>query len=507
MTSDERSVGRDDECVVVMDCGSTTTRAVAVDTRGNLVAVESRPSSPASQPGGESDWRIWNLDEVWGKLCDASREVCRRLAADRIKAVTVVTFGADGAPLKKDGTLAYPVISWQCQRTKEFIKKVQEAVSPQEIYETTGYQVIGFNTLLKWMWLREHAPEVFGESNRWLMMSGLLSFKLSGEMMIEPTAASTTMAMDAKRRDWSQKMLSLAGVDGSFFPSWSQPGDVIGTVTRKASEETGLPEGIPVIAGGHDTQFAPFGSGAKPNDAILSTGTWEIAMVRTQSSRPLQHPYEEGLIVEADAEPGWWNPQVLMIASGVLEWVRRNFFAAEADRDDIHELMIQEGASAGVGAGGVMVLPCFVEGTGPAKKYGMPGCISGLTLSTSRGQVYRAVIEGLSYQLRQALDILCEATGFKPTGIRVVGGGGKNNLWNQTRADVTGLPAAVATTKEATVLGAAAFAFKGAGIFPSPEDFIAGVDLGEKVFEPSENADFYRQGYGDYQRALEVWRQ
>jgi L-fuculokinase len=493
-----------DECVMVMDCGATTTRAFAVDTRGNLVAGASRPSSPSPQPGASPDWRIWDLDEVWGKLCDASREVCRHVAPGRIKGVTVVTFGADGAPIANDGNLAYPIISWQCQRTREFVKKVQEMVSPQDIYEITGYQVIGFNTLLRWLWLRENAPEVFAEGNRWAMMSGVLSFKLSGEMMIEPTAACTTMAMDAKKRGWSQKMLSLAGLDESYFPDWSQPGDVVGEVTEKASEETGLPEGIPVIAGGHDTQFAPFGSGAKETDAILSTGTWEIAMVRTQNPQPLQLPYEEGLIVEADAKPGWWNPQVLMIASGVIEWVRRNFFAAEADRKDIHELMIREGSEAGVGAGGVMVLPCFVEGAGPARKYGTPGCIRGLTLSTTRGQVYRASIEGLSYQLRQALDILCEATGFKASGIRVVGGGAKNNLWNQTRADVTGLPAAVATTKEATVLGAAAFAFKGAGLFSSPEDFISAVNLGEELFEPSCDARFHRKNYRSYLRALKT---
>ncbi|NQT82209.1 L-fuculokinase [bacterium] len=507
MTYGMQPVGRADECVMVMDCGSTTTRAIAVDTEGNLVAGAGRPSSPSPQPGGAGDWRIWDLDEVWGKLCEASREVCQQVEADRIKGVTVVTFGADGAPLKKDGNLAYPIISWQCQRTKKLVKEIEEMVSPQEIYGITGYQVIGFNTLLKWLWLREHAPEVLEEGNLWLMMSGLLSHKLSGEMMIEPTAACTTMAMDAKRRDWSQKMLSLAGLDESFFPRWSQPGDVVGTVTKKASEETGLPAGIPVIAGGHDTQFAPFGSGAKPTDAILSTGTWEIAMLRTQNPQPLQLPYDEGLLVEADAKPGWWNPQVLMIASGVIEWVRRNFFAAEAEREDIHRLMIEEGSKAGVGAGGVMVLPCFVEGAGPARKYGTPGSIIGLNLTTTRGQVYRAVIEGLSYQLRQALDILCEATGFEPKGIRVVGGGGKNDLWNQTRADATRLPAAVAATKEATVLGAAAFAFKGAGIFSSAEDFIAGVDLGEDVFDPSQNAEFYRGGYEAYLRALEAsWR-
>jgi L-fuculokinase len=416
--------------------------------------------------------------------------------------VTVVTFGADGAPLKRDGSLAYPVISWQCQRTREFIESIKKQLTPQEIYEITGYQIIGFNTLLKWMWLRKYAPEALAQGNRWAMMSGLLSHRLSGEMMIEPTAACTTMAMDIRRRDWSQKMLAVAGLNRSFFPAWSQPGDVVGRVTKRASEETGLPEGIPVIAGGHDTQFAPFGSGAKPGDAILSTGTWEIALLRTDRYEPKQIGFEDGLIIECDAKPGWWNPQVLMIASGVIEWVRRNFFAVEAEQGDIHRLMIEEARKVEPGAGGVMVVPSFVEGTGPAKKYGAVGSISGLSLSTTRGQVYRAAIEGLCYQLRQALEILSGTTGFTPTGIRVVGGGAKNELWNQTRADVTGLPAMVTTAKEATVLGAAAFAFKGAGLFTSPEEFIAGVDLGEEIYQPSGRTAFYERGYKDYLRTI-----
>lgn len=491
-----------EDCILVMDCGATTTRAVAVDALGNLVASASRPSSPSPQPNSPGDWRIWDLEEVWRKLSEASREICRIVSPGRIRGAIVVTFGADGAPLKKDGSLAYPAISWQCQRTKEFVESINERLTPQEIYEVTGYQIIGFNTLMKWMWLRKYAPEALAEGNRWVMMSGLLSHRLSGEIMIEPTAACTTMAMDIRRRDWSEKMLAVAGLDSSFFPAWSQPGDVVGTVTKKASEETGLPEGIPVIAGGHDTQFAPFGSGAKPGDAILSTGTWEIALLRTDRYEPKQIGFEDGLIIECDAKPGWWNPQVLMIASGVIEWVRRNFFAAEAERADIHRLMIEEARKVEPGAGGVMVVPAFVEGTGPAKKYGVSGSISGLRLSTTRGQVYRAAIEALCYQLRQALEILFRATGFTPTGIRVVGGGAKNELWNQTRADVTGLPAAVSAAKEATVLGAAAFAFKGAALFASPEEFIAGVDLGEEIYQPSGKTAFHEHGYEGYLRTI-----
>ena len=115
-------------------------------------------------------------------------------------------------------------------------------------------------------------------------------------------------------------MLGLAGMDSSFFPRWVEPGETIGTVTAKASEQTGLPRGTPVITGGHDTQFALFGSGAGVDEAVLSSGTWEILLVRTGVFEPDDIGYKNGLIFEFDCIPGMWNPQLLMMGSGALEW-------------------------------------------------------------------------------------------------------------------------------------------------------------------------------------------
>src|SRR5262249_32014315 len=147
---------------------------------------------------------------------------------------------------------------------------------------------------------------------------GLLSRRLTGEASIDATGASTTMAMDLGRRTWSEEMLATAGLDPSFFPRWVEPGETIGTGSAAAAVEPGLPSGCPVFAGGHATQFAVIGSGAGPGEAVVSSGTWEILITPTDRFQPNDAGFAAGLVIEADARPGVWNPQCLMMGSGVL---------------------------------------------------------------------------------------------------------------------------------------------------------------------------------------------
>jgi len=290
-------------------------------------------------------------------------------------------------------------------------------------------------------------------------------------------------------------MLELAGLDASFFPEWSEPGEVVGYVTDEAGKVCGLERGTPVVVGGHDTQFAILGAGASLEDAILSSGTWEILGIRVGEFKPTRFGFREGLIIEADVEAGLWNPQLLMIGSAVLEWIRELFFPP-ADRD--YATMIREAEAIPPGSDGVILIPSFVKDSGPTKKYGTLGTILGLTLKTSRGHVYRAALEGLSYQLMEALRILTRSTGFKASGIRVVGGGSKNNLWNQLRADITGLPITIISQREATVIGAAMTAFKGINIYKSLEEAMKNIKFEEQKFKPSRHRNLYKNLYKKY---------
>ena len=485
--------------VVVLDCGATNIRSIAVDTEGNIVSSESLPNSPVGQPG-KPGMLIWDLSELWGKMCSCMKKMLENIPPENIKAVVCTTFGADGAPVKEDGTLAYPVISWQCSRTEPTMAQFAQMVDQYEVYYETGYQNFSFNTILKLLWLKENEPDAFSSMKSFLFTPGLIAHKLSGELSVDATIASTSELMDLRERKWSAKMLNILGIDKGIFPRWVEPGEVIGSVTPVAAEESSLPLGTPVIAAGHDTQFAPIGAGAGKEEAVLSSGTWEILLFRDEQFEPNRYGFEEGLITEADARPGLWNPQLLMMGSGVLEWIRKNFFAEIGQ--DVYDAMISEGGKSPIGAGGVTVLPSFMQGIGPTKKYNTAGTMLGLSLNTSRGDVYRAALEGLAFQLKHALQVLWKATSFKPKSIRVVGGGSKNDLWNQIRADVTGLKVQTIAQKEATVLGAAIVAFGGAGVFSSIEEGMKRIPKIEATFRPARGGKkAYKALYKEYLKA------
>jgi len=485
------------DVVVVMDCGATNTTVIAIDSKGRTIASAAHPSKPVPQQDNPN-WLIWDLDDIWTKLATNCRKVLAETGTDRLKAVTVTTFGADGAPVDKDGNLLYPVISWQCDRTEELATGFTKRMDPLQTFIETGYQVIPFNTLLRFLWLQEHAPGVLDKATYWLMMPALISHRLCGEFFTEPTSASTTMAMDLGKREWSEKMLAAASIDRSLFPPWVEPGEPVGSVHAAAAEQTGLPVGTPVIATGHDTQYAVAASGASTSEAVVSSGTWEILLLRLPRFSPSEVAYNEGMLFECDALAGLWNPQLLMMGSGVLEWIRSSFYTSERDLDNIYSIMVGEAEELEPEAGKVMIIPSFVPETGPTKKYNTHGTILGLELGTSRGEIYRAALEGLSFQLRQALDILGKGTGFSPSGIRVVGGGSRNQLWNQIRADVTGLPVTTISQTEATVLGAALFAFTGVDVYSTVEEAQKNIDITPTTFVPQQGKDVYEEKFERY---------
>ncbi len=492
------------DLAVVFDCGSTNLTVVVVDAAGKLVASSSTSNAPVVPPGQPDDHLVWDMQQLWERLATACGKCLAEIETERLCAVTITTWGADGAPVAADGELLYPPISWQDARTEALARQIEAEIDPWEIYQISGYQVIPFNTLLKLRWLRDNEPEVLEAAEHWLMMPGLLSMLLCGEFSLDPTAAGTMMAMDMAKRQFSPRLLEWAGVEASLFAPMVEPGGIIGGVTAAAAERTGLPEGLPVIAAGHDTQFAAVGSGATPGEVILSSGTWEILMLRADTYRVTPEDFTDGLLTEPDAEAGKYNPQLLMMGSGVLEWLRDQFFTDVSGQEMSYDEMVAAAETIPPGADGITLIPSFVADTGPLRRYETEGTILGLKLSSSREHLYRATLEGLSYQLRQAVEILTRASDQPCRGIRAVGGGSKNELWNQIRADVCRLPVTTIEQKEATVLGAAMFAFVGGGLFDSIASAQQQMVGCTQVFEPSAEVEIYRELFAAYAAVPEM---
>ena len=316
------------DVILVLDCGATNIRAIAVDRHGKIVARAA--TANASEIAVEnSAWHQWSLDAIMQRFADCCRTLTTELANCRIRGVTVTTFGVDGALVDERGKLLYPIISWKCPRTAEVMKNIDRLLSPQRLQDISGVGAFGFNTLYKLVWLKENHPQLLEQAHAWLFISSLINHRLTGEFTTDMTMAGTSQMLDIQRRDFSGEILQAAGLTRRLFPRLVEAGELIGALQPEAARLLGLPTGIPVISAGHDTQFALFGAGARQDEPVLSSGTWEILMVRSaQVDTPLLSHYA-GSTCELDSQPDLYNPGMQWLASGVLEWVRKLLWTEE----------------------------------------------------------------------------------------------------------------------------------------------------------------------------------
>lgn len=456
----------DEKLVIVFDCGATNARAVAVNEKGEIVAMHSLPNEVSPDPfypGG----LIWDVEEIWDKFCTCSRAVLEKINSKNITAVTVTTFGVNGAPVDSNGKLLYPVISWQCQRTIPVMDNIEKYIPLIRLYQISGVNTFSFNTINTLIWLNENRPHHMTGMKGFLFISSIFINKLTGQLVNDVTMAGTSMLTDSNTRTFSGEILTKIGIPDRFFKI-EEAGNVAGRITRKASNETGLPADIPVVIAGHDTQFALIGSGAGENEAVLSSGTWEILMTRTRNIELSKKTLEAGLTNEFDAIPGLFNTGTQWLASGVIEWIKSLFYREESisDKDKVYEIMIDE-------ASGVDLKKTGIEFKTDLVTY--EGIISGLGIHTSRQQIFRAALEALVLKTNNCLALLQQTGKFKAESLIVVGGGSKNKLWNQLRANKLDIPVKIAKHQETTVLGAAIFALVATGSLKSINEGIDSV--------------------------------
>jgi len=465
------------DIVIVFDCGATNVRAVAIDSRGDILASESYANNPKPDPYFPS-YRIWDTREIWNKMCRASRKVVNTIDSGRIAGVTVTTFGVDGSLFDRNGQMLYPVISWQCERTKPIMSDIGKYIDMADLYKENGVLPFNFNTINKLIWFNENRPEILRNSFRFLFMPSIFLYLLTGEMVNDATMAGTSMMTALSARQFSRNIFSKTGLPDTLMGPIMEAGSTIGVVTVKASGETAIPLHTPVVATGHDTQFAIFGSGAEKSQPVLSSGTWEILMVRAEEFKTGKEQLDMGITTEFDAKPGIYNIGNQWIASGVLEWVRRNLYSDI--KEDVYEKMIAGAEKIPPGSNGVRVIPKFYEELG-----GKPGGqILGLKMESTRDEIFRAVLEALSERLADGKKALENAGGFNTDSILCVGGGSKNRLWNRLRADYTGVPVKIISQKETTVLGASLFVQSACGNFSSPEEARSAIDYKTEIIEP-----------------------
>jgi L-fuculokinase len=465
------------DIVIVFDCGATNIRVIAINSKGAILSSESFSNNTSPDPYFPS-YRIWDVKEIWNKMCRASQKVVSQINVSNIAGVTVTTFGVDGTLFDKTGKMLYPVISWQCERTAPIMRNIDNYLPLDGLYGETGVLPFHFNTINKLIWFVENKPEIVEKSSSFLFMPSIFLYMLTGEMYNDTTMAGTSMLTSLPSRGISRNITDKINFPFEKIGDVVEAGTITGKINQKASGETGIPTGIPVVATGHDTQFAIFGSGAEKNQPVLSSGTWEILMVRSEEFKSGIEQLDMNITTELDATPGLYNIGNQWIASGILEWARKNLYGDI--KDHVYDFMVSGAEKIPQGCNGIKVIPKFNE----ELKNGHGGQILGLSMGSTRDEIFRAMLEALSARLAEGKRALESAGGFKTESIICVGGGSKNRLWNQLKADYTGVPLKIIDQKETTVLGASLFVQAACGNAASPEDARSAINYKTEIIEP-----------------------
>jgi len=216
------------DVIVVLDCGATNIRAIAVDVVGKIVAKSVVPN--ATQAANENPaWHIWSLDEILGKFAQCCAAIRKNLDASghHIVGLTVTTFGVDGALLDAQGAMLYPVISWKCPRTVSTMNNIRRYFEPADLQRISGVGHFSFNTLYKLIWLKENRPDILEQAAHWLFISSMITHYLTGVLSTDRTMAGTSQMFDLATDRFSAEILERIGIPDTLFPAIVNPGDEI----------------------------------------------------------------------------------------------------------------------------------------------------------------------------------------------------------------------------------------------------------------------------------------
>jgi len=491
-----------------IDLGSTTLKCVIYDLAGNVVASGTRPTEQFKPYPDHPEWTVWQPEQIWGGTAAAIKEAVAKLDDPRhIKAVAVTGMGMDGVPVDEQGNWLYPFISWHDPRTEAQLHWWKSHIGANKSFSIGGGTLWRFNTALRLLWMAEHEPEILARTDKWLLIEDFLNFMLCGRRATDYTMASCTLLFDQHKLDWSDDLISQTGIERRLLCDPHPSGTLLGEVTASAAEATGLPLGTPVVLGGHDYLCSALPVGAFSPGVVLDvTGTWEIVLAAIPAPILTPEVQKLGVTVETHVARDTYAVWGGAVASDMLEWYRKEYGFKAQDQAQKEggvdwDYLMAEAVASPAGARGVMFLPHMSAAGCPVVDARSLGAFVGLSNFAQSGDMLRAIIEGLDYQVLDIMTALKSGLGIDPDRLVVVGGATRNQFWMQNKADIVGLPIEVPEVEEATPLGAAILAGIGIGLYQNEQDAYERVYRPGKIYQPDPQlAVKYAEWYQIYKQ-------
>ncbi len=488
-------------CVIGCDVGSQSTKAILLSYAGQVLGEAS------------ADYAIDYPRPAWAeqpveRWTDALADAVRRLLAqtgvrpEQVRGLGLASQVESVVPVDGEGRPLRPAILWMDRRAAAQCARVRETVGADAVRELTGLNLDPSHVAPKIQWLAEHQPEIYARAARFLQPGSYVAFYLTGEQAIDYSNASAALLLDIRAKDWSPAMCAHFGIDPRVLPPVRPATALLGQLRPRLAADLGLTPATRVVVGSGDEHAACLGAGVVGPGLVGDiVGTAEPVC----AASPVPAIDASGLIeTHCHADPDLWLLENPGFVSGVnYRWFRDHFGQAESAAaaragGSPYVWLDAAAAQAPAGAQGLVFLPCLMGATTPTWNEAARGTFFGFTLAHTRAHFARAILEGSAYAVRDLTDRL-HALGVAPRELRVMGGGAKSGLWNQIKADVTGLPVAVPHTLEATALGAGLLALIGVGAYATLADACAAAVRVAERFEPRPAAQaVYAETYALY---------
>ncbi|MEA4818738.1 MAG: xylulokinase [[Clostridium] scindens] len=420
-------------------------------------------------------WVEQNADDWWNAVCRTSSSLIQSTGVDpgEIGAISFSGQMMGCLCVDRNGTPLRPSIIWADQRAQKQVAQIEEHISQQDLYHIVGHRNTASYGIQKLMWVRDNEPEIYEQTYKTLNAKDYIVFKLTGKFYTEPSDANSVACFDLKTFQWSEEILKITGIDPDKLPQIKPSTFVAGGVTKEAARATGLAEGTPVVMGGGDGVVANIGCGSiSPGKTYCCMGT--SAWITTTAEKPI---FDEQMrtVTWAHVIPGMYAPNgTMQYAGGAYNWLKNTVcsmesYKAKEEGTSPYTYMNEQIEKSTVGANGLIFLPYLLGERAPRWNPDAKGAWIGIKPETTRGDLLRSVLEGVTMNLSICLDILRTQMDIKE--ITVVGGGAKGAVWRQIMADIYNARIKVPSLlEEGSSMGAAVIGGVGTGIF---KDFTA----------------------------------
>lgn len=475
-----------------VDFGGGASKATLLSEQGKVVATATKEYPTAHPAPGMSEQ---NPDDWYAAICFNVRAVLEKagVAAREVAALSLDAATHTAVLCDEDFRPLRPAIYWTDTRSQKEVADLRAEMGDR-IRALSYHSVDTIWTLPQILWVKRQESELFSRTKKILFAKDYVRHRLTGDYVTDVIEAEGSMLFDMEKGCWSEELCAAAGLDSRIMPTLFRPGDIVGSVTAAAAQDTGLLEGTPVLCGTTDTVMEVFAAGGvRPGNMTVKLATAGRICVITEQ------PFtDRDLVCYSHIEEGLWYPgTATKAAASSYRWFRDAFGTTYRELDEL-------ASAAGVGAGGVLFHPYLNGELTPYANPRLSGSFVGVRAGHGKGHFARAVLEGVAYSLRDCLATVDRLGMPRQDHAVIIGGGASSPLWRQIVSDVLGISLIERENSDSS-FGSAMLAGVAAGAFSSPVAALeACTAIRSRTTPNAENKEAYDKAYRRYRAVAEA---